>query len=296
MRISGGRQYETTQPEDQDRWVDGGRVEHPPEGRRPRPAGPRQTSARGAARPGAKGRPSRGAPAAGRSPDLPANRAERRAAQDRTGTTPETSPVDGGLEPLVGAKRAVTLETRLARAADAFAGERYVEARRILRPIVIEAPDSAAARELLGLTHYRLGKWKDAVSQLEAFIPLSGYSTEQHPVLADCYRALKRWARVEELWEELRETSPSAELVVEGRIVAAGALGDQGRLADAIRLLEKGWKTPQNPKDHHLRRAYALAALYERAGDLPTARNLFGWIVRNDPDFADAAQRFQATR
>jgi len=171
-----------------------------------------------------------------------------------------------------------------------------VEARRVLRPIVLEAPDSIAARELLGLTHYRLGKWKDAIIQLEAFISLAGYSTEQHPVLADCYRALKKYARVDELWEELREASPSAELMVEGRMVAAGALGDQGRLADAIRLLEKGWKTPQNPKEYHLRRAYALAALYERAGDLPTARNLFGWIVRNDPDFADAAQRFQATR
>ena len=37
------------------------------------------------------------------------------------------------------------------------------------------------------------------------------------------YRAQARWADVDELWQELREASPSGELVTEGRIVAAGA-------------------------------------------------------------------------
>ena len=59
-------------------------------------------------------------------------------------------------------------------------------------------------------------------------------STEQHPVLADCYRALKRTEAVPGLWEELREASPSAELVTEGRIVMAGALADKGGVAGAI--------------------------------------------------------------
>jgi len=190
----------------------------------------------------------------------------------------------------VGASRAATLEPRVRRAAEAFDGERYTEARRILRPIATEAPAAATVRELLGLVHYRLGKWKEAIAELEAFRELTG-STEQHPVLADCYRALRRWTQVDELWDELREASPSAELVAEGRIVTAGALADQGRLRDAIRLLEKGWRVPKRPATHHLRRAYALADLYERASDVPRARGLFAWIAQVAPDFADVDQR-----
>lgn len=195
------------------------------------------------------------------------------------------------LTPLVGAKRAKTLSTRIADAAVAFASERYPDARRILRPIVDEAPGSATARELLGLTQYRLGNWADAARQLESFREVSGLSVDQHPVLADCYRALKKYALVDELWEELREASPSAELVNEGRIVVAGSLADRGRLADAVRELEKGWKAPKAPKHHHLRRAYALADLYERSGELPKARVLMGWVAAHDPEFADAAER-----
>lgn len=195
------------------------------------------------------------------------------------------------LVPLVGAKRAKTLAARIADAAVAFASERYPDARRILRPIVEEAPGSATARELLGLTQYRLGNWSDAAKQLEAFREASALSVDQHPVLADCYRALKKYALVDELWSELRESSPSAELVNEGRIVVAGSLADRGKLADAVRELEKGWKAPKAPKYHHLRRAYALADLYERSGELPKARVLMGWVAAHDAEFADAAER-----
>ncbi len=190
----------------------------------------------------------------------------------------------------MGAQRAARLATRIGTAADAFSEERFVDARRILTPIATEAPGATPARELLGLTLYRLGKWRAAAKELEAFRQLTG-STEQNPVLADCYRAMKKYPEVDELWEELREASPSAELVNEGRIVAAGSLADRQRLPEAIALLERGWKIPARPRPYHLRRAYALADLHERAGDLPRARLLFGWVVGIDPDFADAAER-----
>lgn len=202
---------------------------------------------------------------------------------------PDVDPSE--LIPLVGQKRAKTLSARIADAAVAFASERYPDARRILRPIVEEAPASATARELLGLTQYRLGNWADAARQLEALREITGNDVDQHPVLADCYRAQRKYALADELWVELREASPSAELVNEGRIVAAGALADRGRLADAVRELEKGWKAPKAPKYHHLRRAYALADLYERIGELPKARKLMAWVVSHDPEFADAAER-----
>jgi tetratricopeptide (TPR) repeat protein len=186
-------------------------------------------------------------------------------------------------------------EQRLREASKAFKRERYEEARKILRPLAESAPTAESVRELLGLTYYRLGRWKLAAAELEAFRDLSG-STEQHPVLADCYRALGRHGKVADLWEELRAASPSAALVAEGRIVAAGSLADQGRLEDAIRLLSAAKMPTKRPKEHHLRVAYALADLYERAGDVPRARQLFGQVAAVDPDLGDVAARVRALR
>ena len=66
---------------------------------------------------------------------------------------------------------------------------------RLLAPIVREVPELAEGRELYGLTLYRLGRWKDAARELDAFVELSNGSTEQHPVLADCRRALRQYRR-----------------------------------------------------------------------------------------------------
>jgi len=145
----------------------------------------------------------------------------------------------------------------------------------------------------MGLVLYRLGRWKEAITQLEAFRELSG-STEQHPVLADCHRALGHWDDVATLWAELGEASPSAELVVEGRLVIAGSHADRGELATAIRILEQNWRVPKRPQPHHLRRAYALADLYERAGRTPRARELFRWVAEHSPDLADVKARVKA--
>jgi tetratricopeptide (TPR) repeat protein len=190
----------------------------------------------------------------------------------------------------VGDRRAAKVQQQLADAARAFERERYTDARRILRPLAEQASGAAAVRELHGLTLYRLGQWRAAATELEAFRTLTG-SSEQHPVLADSYRALGRYTEVEELWQELRADSPSAELVAEGRIVAAGALADQGRLAEAITLIEQAKLDVKRPKPHHLRLWYAAADLHERAGDVPRARELFERIRRHEADFADVAER-----
>ena len=65
-----------------------------------------------------------------------------------------------GLVALVGRQRAAVLEQRLSDAATAFEAERYIDPRRILRAVVREVPDLPEARELLGLTLYRLGSWR----------------------------------------------------------------------------------------------------------------------------------------
>ena len=194
---------------------------------------------------------------------------------------------------VLGTEQGKSAKRRFDAAAKAFRAERFKEALPLLVRLAREAPDLADVRELHGLVLYRLGRFKEAVRELEYFRELSG-STEQHPVLADCHRALGRWADVEALWKELGAASPSAELVTEGRLVLAGAKADRGELPAAIRVLEQGWRLPSRPRDHHLRRAYALADLYERAGRSPRARELFRWVESHDPRLADVSQRVRA--
>lgn len=226
-------------------------------------------------------------------------RGSRRSAPRRPGADRKRSGAPGGSQPrmaeglfdgLGSAQRAALLEKKLSEASRAYARERYGDALKILRPLARDASGVAEVRELAGLSYYRTGRWKDAIRELKAFTSLTG-STEQHPVLADCARALGRYGQVEEYWQALRETSPSADLVAEGRIVMAGSLADQGRLDDAVALMEAGRRKVSRPRERHLRMAYVLADLYERAGDLPAARSGFAWLASHDPDFGDVQER-----
>jgi tetratricopeptide (TPR) repeat protein len=188
---------------------------------------------------------------------------------------------------------AARLQEALIRGARALDRGYEAEALRILRPWREHYPDSVELRELLGVTYYRLGRWNLAQKELDAFIGLTD-STEQHPVLMDVARALGRWKRVDQLWAELRAVSPAAEIVTEGRIVYAGALADQGKLGEAITVLEKAPGNSKRILPHHLRLWYALADLHERAGDIPAARALFRKISAQDPGFVDVAERLAA--
>lgn len=180
-------------------------------------------------------------------------------------------------------------------AADAFSEGRDRDALPLARRVRNSLPDSPTTRELNGLIHYRIGNYRAAAKELEAFVELTD-AVEQHPVLMDCYRAQRRWTKVDELWEDLSATSPSAELVTEGRIVAAGARSDRGDLPGAISMLTRKAKDVKQPRDYHLRLWYALADLEERAGNLARARDLFGRIKRHDADFADVTTRARALR
>ena len=182
---------------------------------------------------------------------------------------------------------------RLSEAVEAYERDRYEDALRTLRPIAKLAPTSPTVRELLGLTLYRLGKWRPAIRELEAFHALTG-SVDQHPVLMDSHRATARWRALDEVWEQLRQASPPPEVLNEGRIVMAAALADRGDLAGAIELLARVPTKERPPPLHHLRVWYALADLYERAGDLPRARALFRRVLDQDAALFDTRQRLSA--
>lgn len=208
-------------------------------------------------------------------------------------TGPKNVATAGLFEGLGSAERTARLAGRLDEATRAYRRERYGDALKILRSLVRDASGVAEVRELTGLTYYQLGRWKDATRELSAFTEITG-STEQHPVLADCARASGRHGEVERLWNELRRAAPDADLVAEGRIVMAGSLADRGQIDEAVALMEKGRHRVKRPKERHLRMAYVLADLQERAGDLPAARAGFAWIRTHDPDFADVGSRLAA--
>jgi Tfp pilus assembly protein PilF len=194
-----------------------------------------------------------------------------------------------------GGESAQRVASRLAEATQAYERDRYDDARRTLRGLVELAPDLGPARELYGLTLYRLGRWAAAIKELEAFHHLTA-SYDQHPVLADCYRALKRLKHVERVWDEMRRGGVGADVMAEGRIVVAGAYADSGDVTRAIALLERASVDVRHPKLHHLRVWYALADLYERAGDVPHARALFLRVREHDVEFHDVDERLRGLR
>ena len=75
----------------------------------------------------------------------------------------------------------------------------------------------------------------------------------------------------------------------------AGSLADRGRRDEAIAVLERrGQDNPRRVQEHHARLWYALADLYERAGDIPRARALFQRVRKYDAQFADVAERLSS--
>jgi hypothetical protein len=193
----------------------------------------------------------------------------------------------------LGGSHGPDLYERLTRAADAFQRDHERDAIRILRPLRDDLPASPSVRELLGLALYRDGKFTAAAKEFEEYVRLTD-SVDQHPVLMDCYRAQHRWKKIDDLWHELAASSPPPELATEGRIVAAGALADRGRVQDALRLLGRRDTKVSRPREYHLRMWYALGDLEERAGNLPRARALFDRVRAQDAGFADVAERLAA--
>jgi tetratricopeptide (TPR) repeat protein len=184
-------------------------------------------------------------------------------------------------------------QERLTTAADALDRGRFDDARRMVQPVLRDLPALAFGHEIAGLALYRSGQWRKAAAELEVARKLDG-TIDHHPVLADCYRAMKRYDMVNQLWRELREGSPAPPVMAEGRIVAAGALADQGDLQGALKLMERAADVPKKVREHHLRQWYVLADLHDRSGDIVKARRFFGMIAEVDPDFADVTDRLRA--
>jgi tetratricopeptide (TPR) repeat protein len=180
----------------------------------------------------------------------------------------------------------------LTKAAEAYDRKRYDEALRLGRIVSDAVPGVAPVRELTGLAAYRAERWSMAKIHLRAHFTITG-DPEHLPLVMDCDRANHRYRAVEKTFEELEGSEPTAEVLVEGRIVMGSALADQQKYTEAIELLTKagGTKQLRNPSFRHVRLWYALADIFDRAGDAISARELFARVVIAEPDAYDAQSR-----
>ena len=172
------------------------RVRSVPQGRRRRAAAPPACRrGRPSARPGARrcGPSASAARPTERSRPGRPRRAHRRAAAPAAQAGPPTCSRRWRRSPAA----TPTAPSALMAAADAFAHDRERETLRILRPLREQLPDSPSVRELTGLGQYRIGNYAAAAKELEAYADLSD-SVDQNPVLMDCYRAQRRWRKVED--------------------------------------------------------------------------------------------------
>lgn len=184
--------------------------------------------------------------------------------------------------------------TSLSRATEAYGRHRYEEALRLARRVTEAVPGVGAARELAGLAAYRSEQWNLAKANLIAHFEIT-QDPQYLPLVMDCDRAHRRYRGVVKTFGLLEGSDPSAEVVAEARIVMAGTLADQRKYDEAIELLTRAGaaKVLKNPSFRHIRLWYALADIYDQAGDVSSARELFSRVVKAEPAAYDAKYRLQ---
>src|SRR5919109_3021591 len=158
------------------------------------------------------------------------------------------------------------------------------------------APRSSAVREVLGLAYYGLERWQDALTELKAYKRFSGRSDQNH-LIADSLRGLGRPQEAVPLAEEaLRVKGVPNEAKAEAVIVAASALADQGRFAEALAFLGRARTREDVAEEYTLRLWYVKGDILERAGRRDEAAREFSKIMRHDASAFDAAERLAARR
>lgn len=180
------------------------------------------------------------------------------------------------------------------KAAEGYDRHRYEEALRLGRQVADVVPDVAAVRELTGLAAYRAERWNMAKIHLKAHFDLT-QDPSHLALIMDCDRAHRRFRAVEKTFEIAQSAGGNADDLAETRIVMASAWAEQRKYREAIDLLTRagGAKKLRNPSYRHIRLWYALADVYDRAGDLVAARELFARIYQADPDAYDVRSRLE---
>ncbi|MFM8906737.1 MAG: tetratricopeptide repeat protein, partial [Actinomycetota bacterium] len=222
-------------------------------------------------------------------------RAERRPGRDRGGSpfpTPPAleDPLAREVRQAVGDRRSDFVSRQLSRALVSYDAERYREALAVLAPVLEDLWLITDVRVLAGRLEYRAQHWKAAAEHLEFSRASDRSDMTNMPVLIDCYRALKRYELVDQLWAEMKELSPHPAVMAEGRISAAMSYADRGDVQTAIRIMTHGGE-PRQVQSHHLMEWYVLGDLYDRAGDAVTAKKFFIRVAKHDTKYVDVEAR-----
>jgi tetratricopeptide (TPR) repeat protein len=156
------------------------------------------------------------------------------------------------------------------------------------------ASRSAAVREVLGMALYGQRRWREALSELQAYRRISGRADQNH-LIADAERALGRPERAVPLAEEaLAARGVPIDAKAEAVIVAASALADMGRYDQALGLLRRVKTRDEVARPEVIRVWYVLADILEKAGRADEAAREFRKILRHDPGAYDVAERLAA--
>jgi tetratricopeptide (TPR) repeat protein len=153
------------------------------------------------------------------------------------------------------------------------------------------APRSPAVREILGMALYGLERWEEALQELKAYKRMSRRVDQNH-LIADCLRALGRPSEVVPLVEEeLRMAGVPNDAKAEAVIVAASALADLDRHAEALAFLRRARTREDVAEPYTLRLWYVTGDVLARLGRRDEAAEQFRKVVRHDPAAFDAAER-----
>jgi len=153
------------------------------------------------------------------------------------------------------------------------------------------APRSAAVRELVGLALYQLERFREALTEMQAYRRISGRADQNH-IIADCLRAVGRPDKAVPLAEEaLAARGVPVAAKTEAVIVAASALADQGKFEQALGLLRRIRTRDDVAGPEVIRVWYVTADILERVGRRQDAAREFRKITRHDPAAYDVAER-----
>lgn len=162
-------------------------------------------------------------------------------------------------------------------------------------------PRTGFVREALGVALYLAEDYRAAMSELQAYRRLTGFSDQNH-LVADCIRAVGEGEhRIPALVEEMEqaEEAPPDAARYEGRIVWASWLADDGDVgagrAVLAPLLDEQ-SDDEKVEEHHLRLWYVAGDLADRAGDDATARRWFERIASVAEGFFDTEDRLDDLR
>lgn len=154
----------------------------------------------------------------------------------------------------------------------------------------IAAPRSAAVREVLGMALYGLGRYPEALSELQAYKRMSGRVDQNH-LIADCLRGVGRPEKAIPLADETLRAKVPNEAKAEVVIVAASALADLGRFDEALAMLHRARTSEDIGRDYVLRLWYVEGDVLARAGRPAEAEDAFRRIMRHDAGAFDVAER-----